>query len=87
MLLLNSGVRHKVYTLLGMAIFEFHIHQAVDVERLLTEIKLINLKLSKMATKAEFQQALTEVTDALENIAADITPEETSANRVDHSFP
>ncbi len=56
-----------------MAIFEFHIHQAVDVERLLKEIKLINLKLSKMATKAEFQQALTEVTDALENIAADIT--------------
>lgn len=56
-----------------MAIFEIHVHQNVDVDRLLKEIKLINLKLTNMPTKAEFQQALDEVTSSLENIAADIT--------------
>lgn len=55
-----------------MAIFEFHIHQAVDVDRLLKEIKLINLKLDKMATKQEIQTALDDVNGALDNIGNDI---------------
>jgi hypothetical protein len=56
-----------------MAIFEFHIHNHVDLSELEKEIKRINIKLINMPSKQEFQDALTEVTSSLENIAADIT--------------
>jgi hypothetical protein len=56
-----------------MSLFTINITNHVDVKSLLKELKLINLKLTNMPTKAEFQQALDEVTSSLENIAADVT--------------
>lgn len=45
----------------------------MDLDEVMKELRSITKKLTTMATKAEFQQALTEVTTALENISADIT--------------
>lgn len=58
-----------------MALFEFHIHvDNAETERKLDKIySYLKLIHKEMATKAEFQQALADVTSALDNIAADIT--------------
>jgi hypothetical protein len=64
---------HCFVQFICMSLFTINITNHVDVKGLLKELKLINLKLTNMPTKAEFQQALDEVTSSLENIAADIT--------------
>lgn len=56
-----------------MAIFEIHVHEHADLSKVLKELKKLHQKLSQMATKQDFQQALDTVTTALDNIAADIT--------------
>jgi len=58
-----------------MALIDIHIHGNFDeIERKLNKIlSSITLIHKEMPTKAEFQQALADVTAALENIAADIT--------------
>lgn len=56
-----------------MPIFEIHIHNHVELDWLKKELLLINKTLNKMPTKIEFQQALTDITSGLDNIAADIT--------------
>lgn len=60
-----------------MALFEFHIHNQADLDKVLAEIlkeiKHIQKTLTLMATREEFQAALAEVTTALDNISADIT--------------
>ena len=54
-----------------MALFHFTFNVKDDNKAILREIS--NLKSIIMATKAEFQQALTDITSGLDNIAADIT--------------
>jgi len=57
-----------------MALFpDIHIHvHSADGKEILHEIH--QLKNLIMATKEQFQQALADVTSALDNIAADIHP-------------
>jgi hypothetical protein len=53
---------------------EIHVHIHHHADRSVDhKLDLIIKKLTKMPTKQEFQDALTEVTTALDNIAADIT--------------
>lgn len=56
-----------------MPIFEFHIHNHVDLEQVQKDIKQIIKTLSQMPTINEFKAALAEVTSALDNIGEDIT--------------
>jgi glutaredoxin 2 len=58
-----------------MSLIDIHIHGNFDeIEKQLNKIfSSITLIHKEMATKQEFQQALADVTSALENIAADIT--------------
>jgi fructose-1,6-bisphosphatase len=61
-----------------MALITFNIRaDRSDIRKLLSHQKFIIEQLleikNNMATKAEFQQALADVTSALDNIAADIT--------------
>jgi hypothetical protein len=66
-----------------MALINIHIHPTVNEDKLDVILKKLNHAHShldyiikqqlQMATKAEFQQALADVTSALDNIAADIT--------------
>jgi methyl-accepting chemotaxis protein len=56
-----------------MAIFEYHIHNHVDLDEVLKELKKINQKLTTMAKKIEDINALlTEINDSTNNIAADL---------------
>lgn len=54
-----------------MALFHFTIHTNENSEAVIRELR--HLKNIIMATKAEFQQALSDITSGLDNIAADIT--------------
>lgn len=57
-----------------MAIFEFHIHQVVDVDRLLKEIKLINLKLTNIMGKLDdLKDKLALQDTAIDGLQADLT--------------
>jgi archaellum component FlaC len=56
-----------------MAIIEVNVHNHVDLKEVLKELDLIKSKLSKLMTKQEFKDAIKEITDAVENIANDIT--------------
>lgn len=53
--------------------FDVNLNISSDTQKeILSIVKAINQKLNNVATKQEFQQALADVTSALENIAADI---------------
>jgi hypothetical protein len=56
-----------------MGLFTFNIYQTADNTEVLKNLSKIIKTLNTMATKAEFQAALNEVTASLDNIAADIT--------------
>lgn len=49
-----------------------HMHDHAD-DRVIKKLEVITQKLNNMPTKAEFAQIATDLTTALENIAADIT--------------
>jgi outer membrane murein-binding lipoprotein Lpp len=52
------------------SLFTFNINNHVDLSQLERDVK--QLKTIAMATKEQFQQALTELTSSIENIATDI---------------
>lgn len=53
--------------------FDVNLNISSDTQKeILSIVKAINQKLNNVATKQEFQQALADVTSALDNIAADI---------------
>lgn len=54
--------------------FDVNLNISSETQKeILSIVKLINQKLNNVPTKAEFQQALSDVGSALDNIAADIT--------------
>lgn len=59
-----------------MPIFEIHVHQTVDIDRVISKLNQIIKTLSLMPTSAETKQliraAIDEILSATDNIAADI---------------
>ena len=54
--------------------FDVNLNISSDTQKeILSIVKAINQKLNNVATKQDFQQALADVTSALDNISADIT--------------
>lgn len=54
--------------------FDVNLNISSDTQKeILALVRSINLKLNNVPSKLEFQQALADVTSALDNIAADIT--------------
>lgn len=64
---------HKILLHCSMALFEYNIHNHVDLSDIEKEIKRINLKLNNMPTKEEYRAVMNEITTAIDNIGDDIT--------------